>query len=106
MHGHYYGGGMIPTPEQDRSSGALSLMLFHGAGRFRTLCVFPSIFKGEHVKHKNRVEVHTGHEITVEFDRPTPLQIDGETILDVTKYTARAAVYSTMREKEFAAEKL
>ena len=88
MHGHYYGGGMIPTPEQDRSSGALSLMLFHGAGRFRTLCVFPSIFKGEHVKHTKIVAVHTGKEITVEFDRPTPLQIDGETILDVTEYTA------------------
>ena len=100
MHGHYYGGGMIPTPEQDRSSGALSLMLFHGAGRFRTLCVFPSIFKGEHVKHKNMVAVHTGHEITVEFDRPTPLQIDGETILDVTRYTARAAVCNMNKTKE------
>ena len=100
MHGHYYGGGMIPTPEQDRSSGALSLMLFHGAGRFRTLCVFPSIFKGEHVKHKNMVALHTGHEITVEFDRPTPLQIDGETILDVTKYTASAAVCNMNKTKE------
>ena len=102
MHGHYYGGGMIPTPEQDRSSGALSLMLFHGAGRFRTLCVFPSIFKGEHVKHKNMVAVHTGHEITVEFDRPTPLQIDGETILDVTQYTASAAVCNMNKTKEYA----
>ncbi|MBQ9838530.1 MAG: diacylglycerol kinase family protein, partial [Oscillospiraceae bacterium] len=100
MHGHYYGGGMIPTPEQDRSSGALSLMLFHSAGRFRTLCVFPGIFKGTHVKHKNMVAVHTGHEITVEFDRPTPLQIDGETILDVTKYTASAAVCNMNKTKE------
>lgn len=90
MYGKYYGGGMIPTPEQDRSSDRLSVMLFHGAGRLHTLCVFPSIFKGTHVKHTNMVAVHTGHEITVEFDRPTPLQIDGETILDVTKYTARA----------------
>lgn len=103
MHGHYYGGGMLPTPEQDRSSDTLSLMLFHGAGRIRTLCVFPSIFKGTHVKHKNMVAVHTGHEITVEFDRPTPLQIDGETILDVTKYTARAAVCSAERGEECAA---
>ena len=100
MHGHYYGGGMIPTPEQDRSSGKLSLMLFHGAGRLRTLCVFPSIFKGEHVKHTKMVAVHTGKEITVEFDRPTPLQIDGETILNVTKYTARAAVCTVNKEKE------
>ena len=91
MHGKFYGGGMVPTPNQDRSSGKLSLMLFYGAGRLRTLCVFPSIFKGEHVKHTKMVAVHTGKEITVEFDRPTPLQIDGETILGVTKYTAYAA---------------
>lgn len=91
MYGRYYGGGMIPTPQQDRASGKLSVMLFHGAGRIRTLCVFPSIFKGKHVKHTNMVAVHTGKEITVEFDRPTPLQIDGETILGVTKYTAYAA---------------
>lgn len=91
MHGKYYGGGMIPAPEQNRSSGKLSVMLFHGAGRLKTLCAFPGIFKGAHVKHTNMVAIHTGHEITVEFDRPTPLQIDGETILDVTGYTARAA---------------
>ena len=30
-------------------------------------------------------------EIRVEFDRPTALQIDGETILGVTEYTVRAA---------------
>ena len=79
---------MIPAPEQDRTAGKLSVMLFHGAGRLRTLCVFPGIFRGEHVKHTKMVALHTGKEITVEFDRPTPLQIDGETILDVTKYTA------------------
>lgn len=100
MHGKFYGGGMIPTPKQDRSSGKLSLMLFHGAGRLRTLCVFPSIFKGEHIKHTKMVAVHTGKEITVEFDRPTPLQIDGETILDVTKYTARSTACNMNKTKE------
>lgn len=100
MLGKYYGEGMIPTPLQNRNSGKLSVMLFHGAGRLRTLCAFPGIFKGTHVKHKNMVAVHTGNEITVEFDRPTPLQIDGETILDVTKYTARAAVCNRNKTKE------
>lgn len=100
MHGKFYGGGMIPTPKQDRDSGKLSLMLFHGAGRIRTLCVFPSIFKGEHVKHTKMVAVHTGKEITVEFDRPTPLQIDGETILGVTQYTAYAAAHNMNKAKE------
>ena len=90
------------TPGKKVNYAAIAIkgLLFHGAGRFRTLCVFPSIFKGEHVKHKNMVAVHTGHEITVEFDRPTPLQIDGETILDVTKYTASAAVCNMNKTKE------
>ena len=102
MLGKCYGGGMIPTPDQDRLSPekTLSVMLFHGAGRLRTLCVFPSIFKGEHVKHTNMVSVHTGLEITVEFDRPTPLQIDGETILNVTSYTARSSVCAAKKVKE------
>ena len=95
MHGKYYGGGMIPAPAQDRSSGKLSVMVFHGAGRLRTLCAFPGIFKGEHVKHTDMVTVHTGEKITVEFDRPTPLQIDGETVTDVMSYTAKAAVCNT-----------
>lgn len=93
MLGRFYGGGMMPTPAQDRANaeGKLSLMVFHGGGRLRTLMAFPSIFKGEHIKHTNMVSVLSGREITVEFDRPTPLQVDGETILDVTSYTARAA---------------
>jgi len=66
-------------------------MLFHGAGRLRALCIFPSIFKGKHIKHKRLVAVHTGNEITVEFDKPTPLQIDGETVLNVKEYTAATA---------------
>lgn len=102
MHGRFYGGGMMAAPEQDRTAQnrKLSLMMFHGAGRLRTLCVFPGIFKGTHVKHTNMVAVHTGHEITVEFDRPTPLQIDGETILDVTCYTARSAKCAAGKSKE------
>ena len=38
------------------------------------------------------VQILTGHEITVRFDRPTALQIDGETILGVTEYSVRAGV--------------
>lgn len=93
MHGKYYGGGMMPAPQQDRgnSEKTLSLMVLHGAGRLRTLCALPGIFKGTHVKHKKMVTIHTGHEINVEFDCPTPLQIDGETISGVTGYTARSA---------------
>ncbi len=93
MNGKFYGGGMMPTPDQDRlnSDGKLSLMLMHGSGKLKTLMVFPSIFKGEHVKHTKIVEVLTGKDITVKFDRPTALQIDGETVLGVTEYRAVSA---------------
>lgn len=92
MFGRHYGGGMIPTPDQwrDGEEKKLSLMLFHGSGKLRTLTIFPSIFKGEHIKHTKYVEVLTGKNITVRFDRPTPLQIDGETFLNVTEYSASA----------------
>ena len=89
MFGRHYGGGMIAAPCQKRDSGEITVMLFSGKGRLATLIAFPSIFKGEHVKNK-MVTVMSGKEITVKFDRPTPLQIDGETILAVTEYTAYA----------------
>lgn len=88
MFGKYYGGGMMPAPGQHRNRDTLSILVFHGSGKLRTLCIFPSIFKGEHIKHKRYVEVLSGKQITVEFDQPRALQIDGETILNVTKYHA------------------
>lgn len=90
MNGRYYGGGMIAAPAQDRlgADRLLTLMMFHGGARIPTLIIFPSIFKGEHVKHEKSVVVKTGHRITVTFNRPVALQIDGETVLNVTTYTA------------------
>ncbi len=94
MNGRYYGGGMNVTPNQDRLNPerTVSLGMFYGKGRIRTLMVFPKIFKGEHVKHTEMFETLVGHEVTVEFDRPCALQIDGETVKNVTTYTVKSAV--------------
>lgn len=88
MHGRYYGGGMIPTPEQDRmgKDNFASTMVMYGSGKLKTLMIFPSIFKGAHTAHTDCVQVLTGKDITVTFDRPTAIQIDGETIRNVTEY--------------------
>lgn len=93
MKGRYYGGGMMTAPDQDRlaGSGEMTLVLMYGKGKLKTLMVFPSIFKGEHVNHTEMVAVHTGKEITVTFDKPCALQIDGETHLNVSSYTVHAA---------------
>jgi diacylglycerol kinase family enzyme len=87
MNGRYYGGGMMAAPNQDRlnKDHKVSLMVMYGKGKLKTLIAFPGIFKGEHIK-KNFVKVIEGNNIKVEFDKPCALQIDGETILDVTEY--------------------
>lgn len=102
MKGRFYGGGMMPTPAQDRKDPEkkVSLMLIHGSGKLHTLLVFPTIFKGEHIKHTKIVALHSGHDICVRFDRPTPLQIDGETIRDVTAYQVTSHVPAKVEEKE------
>ena len=92
MNGRFYGGGMMPAPGQDRTGkeGTVSTMVYYGAGKIKALAVFPSIFSGKHVEHREMIEILTGHDITVEFDSPTALQIDGETITGVTKYHVTA----------------
>ena len=103
MLGRFYGGGIMPTPEQDRlnEDGTVSAMVFHTTGRIRTLKIFPSIFKGKHVKYKKAISIFSGKEISVEFDSPRALQVDGETILGVTKYSVKA--YSDAKLEEEAA---
>lgn len=89
MNGRYIGGGMKITPDQDRLNAEhlVTNLVFHDSGMLKTLMVFPSIFKGEHVTHKDIIEIKTGHEIKVEFDKPCALQIDGETYTNITSYS-------------------
>lgn len=92
MKGWYYGGGINPAPAQDRKDpdGKVSLTVFHGSSRLKTLMIFPNLFKGTHVSKKKNISIFTGKEITVKFDAPRALQVDGETVLDVTEYTVKA----------------
>lgn len=90
MKGRFYGGGMMATPNQNRldPSRKVTCMVMNGAGKLHTLIAFPSIFKGEHVK-KKIVHVMKGKRVNVKFDRPVALQIDGETVLNVSEYTVQ-----------------
>ena len=93
---------MMVAPEQDRfdPEGKVSVSLLYGTGKFKTLMIFPSIFRGEHVKHEKHVEIRRGHEVTVEFDRPMSLQIDGETVLGVTSYTVKTQKFAQKEAAE------
>ena len=62
--------------------------------------------EGEHLKHTKATKVISGHDVTVEFDRPAPLQIDGETFLGVKKYRVLSpAALKKEKEAAFATEK-
>jgi len=89
MIGKYYGGGMMVAPDQDRlnTEKTLTSVVWHRSGKISTLMKFSSIFKGTHVKHKRIVDVRVGHEITVVFNKPQALQVDGETINNVSCYS-------------------
>lgn len=98
MNGLYYGGGMMPTPQQDRKSDLVSTCIVHSTNPLQTLIIFPSIFKGEHVKHTKKVANFSGKEIEIEFDAPQDVQIDGETIRDVTKISV--SKFKTLNERD------
>lgn len=93
MNGRYYGGGMLVAPQQDRlnKERKISTVVMYGKGALRTLILFPTIFKGTHVEKKNMVQVLEGYEVEVKFDRPTALQLDGETFTNVESYTMKSS---------------
>lgn len=105
MKGRFYGGGMMCAPGQNRldPEGSVSTMVMTGRSKLKTLIVFPSIFKGEHIRHREMVTIRPGHEVTVRFNRPTALQIDGETVLGVTEYSVSTRKSVGAAEKSEAA---
>ena len=80
---------MMPTPDQDRLNPEhkLSVMVLHGSMKLRIIELFPSVFKGTHIKEKKLVEILEGNKIKVECSRPVPVRVDGEVIPGVTAYS-------------------
>lgn len=93
MNGRYLGGGMKLTPEQDRlnPTNEVSVVVLTSKSRLRILTVFPKVFKGNHTKYTKVFKVIRGHEVSVEYERSVALQLDGETIPDLKKYSAKSA---------------
>jgi len=86
MNGRYYGGGMKVAPSQDRLGDTVTVCVWHSLAKLPVLMMFPKIFKGEHVKNTKKVSIFTGKHIKVTFDRPTGLQIDGESFDNILTY--------------------
>jgi diacylglycerol kinase family enzyme len=102
MKGRYFGGGMKITPDQNRldPEHLLSVAVVKSKWRLRILTIFPKIFKGDHVKYTKTITIRKCKSVTVTFDKPTALQVDGETVLGVTTYTAKSYALIENEAKE------
>lgn len=89
MIGRFFGGGMMISPMQNRLNEAhtVTFCIAHDLSKYRILTIFPKIFKGNHVKHTDVIDFISAHEVSVSFDVPCALQIDGETYLNVKEYS-------------------
>lgn len=92
MKGRYFGGGIMLAPEQNRNNETLSAVVVHTVGRLGLLPIIPGAFEGKHVKYKKYVTVIEGKSVSVTFDRPVPVQIDGETMDNVQAYSVKTNV--------------
>lgn len=104
MNGRFYGGGMMIAPAQDRLSDerSVSCVVVSRTGKLKTLIRFPKVFNGEFTDYADMVDTLCGHTIKVEFDRPTALQVDGETIVGVTSYEVCSPVVAPTAPQEEA----
>ncbi|MGM9614264.1 MAG: diacylglycerol/lipid kinase family protein [Oscillospiraceae bacterium] len=88
LHGRMQGGGMKFAPQQDRSGDTLTSFVWHDTSALGTLVRFPFVIPGWHTGFA-ACDMRVGHEIIVELDEPTVIQLDGEILEGITGYTAR-----------------
>lgn len=103
MNGRFYGGGVMAAPMQDRlnKENTVSVLVAHDLSRVRCMSLLPKIIKGTHVKYKKYVDVLTGHNIKITFNRPNSVQIDGETVRNVLEYRVKTFSHDkTITEEE------
>ncbi len=93
MNGRFFGGGFMAAPKQDRlnNDNTLSLVAMHSKNFFKIVTAFLLIMKGKHTILKSMIDVIEGHEFSVKLSKTAFLQIDGETIPNVTEYTVSSA---------------
>lgn len=88
--GKSFGGGIKIAPNQNRNSEDLTLIIAHGLPPIKAVYLFANIFLGKHLRFKDHVCVFTGKNFSVKFSEPTPIQIDGETMQNITEYSVSA----------------
>ena len=85
MFGSFFGGGVNLAPSQDRKNPEhkVTSVVIHDISRIGALLLFLKITSGKGEKYPKYLDYRVGRHVVVEYDEPTPAQIDGETRLNV-----------------------
>lgn len=83
-NGKYYGSGMKILPDAKVDDGYLDICIVSNIGKIKLLFLFPSIFKGNHIKHTKYVKMYRGKNIKINSIEEFYLNIDGEINSKVT----------------------
>ncbi len=85
-NGKYYGGGLKILPMAIVEDGYFHVCIVNKISKIKFLFLFPSIFKGKHIKLKKYVEIFKAKKIKVITEKRIYLNIDGE-IYDIERET-------------------
>lgn len=75
----YYGGGMKISPRSYPGDGVLDVLVFKGP-KTDSFTLLPKIYRGEHIPHDHVEEFRVKRALTIEADRPLPIEADGEVL--------------------------
>ncbi len=78
MNGRCIGGGMILSPKSNRLDNKVEVCVVHNLGLLKLITIFPSIFKGLHLRFKKNIFLTSGSHITMIASEKQVMQSDGE----------------------------
>ncbi|PKK97019.1 MAG: hypothetical protein CVV58_03395 [Tenericutes bacterium HGW-Tenericutes-3] len=90
MNAPYYGGGMKIAPHARRDINDVHLVVLKDIPKWLLILIFPSIYFGWHIIFKSFVKVYKAKEVSLHFDKPTYLQIDGDVEYPITDASVKA----------------
>ncbi|MGB2951855.1 MAG: diacylglycerol kinase family protein [Gaiellaceae bacterium] len=76
-NGRYFGGGMMICPEARPDDALFDVLLIGDLTKRDLMLTLPKTYRGKHLPHP-KAELLSGAEVTVEAERPLPVQLDGE----------------------------
>ncbi len=79
-NGKFYGGGMKILPDAIADDGYFSICLVKDVSNIKILFLFPSIFKGNHLRYTKYVETYKANKIVYKNEGEAKLNIDGEIV--------------------------